>query len=53
MNQEGMNEYVLICMFLTPINIGILYAINWYVDKSAENSKKLLEALKEERSLNV
>ncbi len=53
MNQEGMNEYALICMLLTLINIGILYAISWYVDKIAENSKKLLEALKEERSTKV
>lgn len=48
-----MNKYVLINVFLTLINIGILYAINWYVDKIAENSKKPLKALKEERSTKV
>ena len=41
-----MNEYSAINVFLTLINIGVLYAMSRYVDKNTENSKKLLEALK-------
>ena len=46
-----MSTYALINVFLTLINIGVLYVMRRYVDKSTENSKKLLEALKEERSV--
>ncbi len=44
-----MNTYDLINVFLTLINICILYVMSWYVGKSTENSKKLLEALKNEK----
>ena len=43
-----MSTYAIINVFLTLINIGVLYVMSRYVDKSTENSKKLLEALKEE-----
>ena len=48
-----MNTYDLINVFLTLINICILYAMSGYVGESTENSKKLLEALKEERSMKT
>ena len=44
-----MNTYDLINVFLTLINIGVLYGMSRYVDKSTENSKKLLEALKNKK----
>lgn len=44
-----MNVHVLICMFLTLFNIGILYAMKRLVDKSTESHIELRKALEMER----